>query len=121
MNLSQQIAGIKQQLDHMHELLHRIIKMEKFQMARMEDWEKALQDDTDATNALETVVNRMAEQIAALGIEDPRLTAALEGFKANSARTAALALKNTPAAPPGPVPDPVPVIDPSTGQPFAPV
>jgi hypothetical protein len=86
----------------------------------MEDWEKALQDDTDATNAVETAINKLVEQIKNSGVNDPKLDAILAGIQANSARTAALALAGTPAAPPtpAPLPDPVPVINPDTGQPF---
>lgn len=100
-----------------------ILSEETFDMAvKLEDWERALQADTDATNAMEAAIAHMTAQIAALGIQDPRLDAVLAGINANSERTAALALANTPAVPaPVPVPDPVPVIDPATGQPFAPV
>jgi hypothetical protein len=114
------LARIEQKVDHLHRLLHDIIKMEKYQMERMEDWEKALQDDTDATSSLEASNERLYAQIAALNIPDPRLAAILEGFKANTARTLALALRNTTAAPPNPepLPPPVPVVDPTTGQPF---
>jgi hypothetical protein len=94
---------------------------ETYDMAeKIEDWEKTLLEDTDATNAMTAAVDRWAAQVEALNIPDPRLTALMEGFKANTARTFALAARNTPAAPPNPEPLPpaVPVVDPTTGQPF---
>ena len=87
--------------------LNLIAEMELLQMAKLADWEAALQADTDATNAVETAINKLAEQIKQLGIDNPALDAVLAGITANSARTAALALANTPADPGTPVPDPV--------------
>jgi hypothetical protein len=109
---------IEQKLNRTIRLLRRILNMEIDMAVNMAAWEKALQDDTDATNAVETAINKLVEQIQAAGVHDPKLDAILAGIQANSARTAALALANTPVADPDPVPPAVPVINPDTGQPF---
>jgi len=104
----QMTAAIRENTDSLRKLSERQTHM----ATKIEDWEKALRDDTDATHAVEAAIAKLTEQVKAgaaqAGLNDPRLDAVLEGIKANSARTAALALSGTPVDTGQPIPDPVP-------------
>ena len=94
------------------DLERRLTEERKHLMSTLTDLAEAVQKNTDATGAIETVIGSLLDQISAAnaaGKNDAAIEALVSQIRANTSALVQSALANTPAAPvPTPAPAPAP-------------
>lgn len=114
--LNSRLDDICTEMGGVRRLLLGVLKGEIMTNQALTDIEAALQADTDATNAVATLINTLLGEVEANKLDPVQLQAVIDHARANAARSAKLVTDNTPAATPGPVP---PVVDPAPAPPVA--
>lgn len=99
-DLENQNASLRRQMIRVEHLLNLVLEQELHMSKEMDDLVAEVQADTDATNAVNTLLTSLEQQIKDAGTDTAKLADLTKQLAANRAILSAAVTANTPAATP---------------------